>query len=76
MTIEQFAKQEGFTKLTKINHPKNGETVKILGGSISKNYNVEKVKWNINNGEHSYTWITHEFNKGIMTTSLDYWKSF
>jgi hypothetical protein len=76
MTIEDFAKENGFTKLTTKNHPKDEQTVQILGSSISKDWNVEKVIWSINNGEHSYKWITHEFNKGIMTTSLDYWKPF
>jgi uncharacterized protein YggU (UPF0235/DUF167 family) len=76
MTIEEFAKENGFTKLTAKNHPKDGQTVQILGSSISKDWNVEKVSWSINNGEHSYKWITHDFNKGIMTTSLDYWKPF
>ena len=76
MTIEDFAKENGFTKLTTKNHPEDGQTVEILGSSISKDWNVEKVSWSIDNGEHSYKWITHEFNKGIMTTSLDYWKPF
>ena len=75
MTIEQFAEQNGFVKLTNQNHPKDGQTVEILGGSISKDFNVEKVQWAFDGTNNSYKWITHEFNKGIMTTSLDYWRS-
>lgn len=44
MTIEQFAEQNGFVKLTSKNHPKDGQTVEILGRSISKDFNVEKVQ--------------------------------
>lgn len=75
MTIEQFAEQNGFVKLTSKNHPKDGQTVEILGRSISKDFNVEKVQWSFDGENHAYKWITHEFNKGIMTTSLDYWRS-
>ncbi len=75
MTIEKFAEQNGFVKLTNQNHPKDGQTVEILGSSISKNFNIEKVQWSFDGKNHSYKWITHEFNKGIMTTSLDYWRS-
>ena len=75
MTIEQFAKQNGFVKLTNENHPKDGQTVEILGSAISKDFNVEKVRWSFDGKNHSLKWITQEFNKGIMTTSLDYWRS-
>lgn len=75
MTIQEFAEKEGFVKLTNSCHPKDGQTVNILGRSISHEYNVETVQWKIINNQHSYKWITHEFNKGIMTTSLDYWKA-
>lgn len=75
MTIEQFAEQNGFVKITKSNHPKDRQTVEILGASFTRDYKVEKVQWFFDGTNHSYTWITHEFNKGIMTTSLDYWRS-
>lgn len=73
---EQFAEQHGFVKLTESNHPKDGQIVQILGSSISKDISVEKVEWVFDGVNHSYKWITHEFNKGMMTTSLDYWRPF
>ena len=75
MTIEQFAEQNGFVKLTSSSHPKDGQTVEILGRSISKDFNIEKVQWSFDGTNHGYKWITHEFNKGIMTTTHDYWRS-
>ena len=45
MTIEQFAEQNGFVKLTSSNHPENGQTVEILGACWSKDYNIEKVTY-------------------------------
>jgi hypothetical protein len=74
MTIEQFAEENGFVKLTSTNHPNNRQTVKILGRSIGSDFNVEKIQWFTDGDNHSYKWITHEFNRGIMTTSLEYWK--
>ncbi len=75
-TVEKFAEENGFVKLTQSNHPQDGQTVEILGSSISKDINVEKVEWFFDGVNHNYKWITHEFNKGIMTTSLDYWRPF
>jgi len=34
------------------------------------------VQWFFDGVNHNYKWITHEFNKGMMTTSLDYWRVF
>lgn len=72
--ISEYAEKNGFIKLTNTSHPKDGQIVEILGSSISKDINVEKVKWSFDGKNHSYKWITHEFNKGIMTTTLDYWR--
>lgn len=76
MTKEQFAEEHGFVKLTQSNHPEHGQIVQILGSSISKDISVEKVEWVFDGVNHSCKWITHEFNKGMMTTSLDYWRPF
>jgi hypothetical protein len=75
-SIEKFAEENGFVKLTQSNHPQDGQTVEILGSSISKDINVEKVQWFFDGVNHHCKWITHEFNKGMMTTSLDYWRVF
>lgn len=72
--IQEFAKQNGFFLLTLFNHPKDGQIVEILGASISQEINIEKVKWSFDGVNHRYKWITNEFNNGIMTTSLDYWR--
>lgn len=76
MTKEQFAEEHGFVKLTQSNHPEHGQIVQILGSSISKDISVEKVEWVFDGVNHSCKWITHEFNKGMMITSLDYWRPF
>ena len=39
-SIEKFAEENGFVKLTQSNHPQDGQTVEILGSSISKDINV------------------------------------
>jgi hypothetical protein len=74
--VEKFAEENGFVKLTQSSHPKDGQTVEILGSSISKDINVEKVQWFFDGVNHNYKWITYEFNNGMMTTSLDYWRVF
>ncbi|MGL4335550.1 MAG: hypothetical protein ACRCST_01560 [Turicibacter sp.] len=76
LTISDYAEQNGFEKLTSSNHPKNGQIVQILGSSLSKDISIEKVEWRFDGQNHSYKWITHEFNRGIMTTSFDYWRPF
>lgn len=74
MTIEKYASENGFTKLTNTNHPKDNQTVQILGYKVVGEFGTEKVKWSFDGETHSYQWITHEFNKGIMITTLEYWK--
>lgn len=74
MNIDQYAKENGFSSLTNYNHPKDRQTVEILGASISKDFNIEKVQWFFDGKNHRYKWITDDFNKGIMTTALDYWR--
>jgi len=74
MTIDEFALREGFVKLTSSSHPNDGQTVEVLGLSMTGQA-IEKVRWSFDGVNHSYKWITHEFNKGMATFSPEYWRN-
>lgn len=73
-TKHDYAIKNGFKPLTITNHPKNGEIVEILGSSITNEIVIEKVQWKIDGNYHTYRWITEDFNRGIITFTLDYFR--
>ena len=72
MNIKEYAKKEGFKTLTCNHHPEDDKIVEILGGGIVNTIRIERVKWAIYKGNHSYRWITHYHNLGILTMTFEY----
>ena len=74
MSIEEYAKEKGFKKLTINNHPEDDQIVEVLGSGIVDPIKIERVKWVIYKGVHSYRWITHDHNQGSLTMTIEYWR--